>query len=120
MTKFLIVDDDQSMLESITDWIDYQRPDAEYDLAANGLEAIELLRRGHYNLVICDWEMPGLDGLGLFSNMIKLGLNVPFILLTGNTEPANISKIIALGIKHFMPKPFKLTDLDLLIDEALS
>lgn len=120
MTKFLVVDDDESMLESITDWIDYKRPNVEYDAASNGLEALELLRSGQYNLVICDWEMPELDGPGLFSKMVQLGLKLPFILLTGNIDPANIAKITALGIKIHMPKPFKLTELDTVIDEALS
>lgn len=120
MTRLLIVDDDESMLESIIDWIDFKRPDAHYDSASNGLEALELLRNGQYNVVVCDWEMPELDGPGLFSRMVELGFNVPFILLTGNVEPFNIAKITALGIKLYMPKPFKLTELDLLIDQAIS
>lgn len=120
MTRLLVVDDDESMLESITDWIDYKRPDSHYDSAANGLEALELLRTGDYSVVICDWEMPELDGPGLFSRMLELGINVPFILLTGNIEPSSVAKITSIGVKLYMAKPFKLTELDLLIDQAIS
>ena len=66
MYAVLIVDDQRKIREGLRTMIEQmQLPFGTIELAANGLDALERLRAGHFDLVIADIRMPVLDGLGL-------------------------------------------------------
>lgn len=89
--------------------------------AKNGLEALNLLRRKHFDLIICDWNMPVMDGLKLFKEIdadpeLK---NISFIMLTSSSESEKVKVAISLGITSYILKPFNPNTLVKHILEAL-
>jgi CheY-like chemotaxis protein len=53
------------------------------ECAADGAEALELMRRHRYTLVVLDWKMPGKDGLTVLQTMRGNGWNIPVVVVSG-------------------------------------
>ncbi len=74
--------------------------------AENGQEALEILQREKVDLVLSDWMMPKLDGLGL-CEAIKQDerfRSIHFILMTALDQPAQIAEGLTRGADDFLPK----------------
>lgn len=80
----------------------------EVQEAADGIEALERLSSGTFDLVLSDLLMPRMTGLELLSvirrNPSTAGL--PVILLTAQEEESERSKALALGVNDYLLKPF--------------
>jgi CheY-like chemotaxis protein len=108
ITKILVVDDEhymrkvvRSLLMSIGVRTIYEAPD--------GPAGLELIRTLAPDVVILDWEMPGLDGPG-FVRMVRSPTtfplpDVPIIMLTGHGERSRVIEAIKIGINEFLLKP---------------
>jgi len=81
----------------------------EIIVAGNGLEAWEEFNRQPVRLIVSDWKMPGLDGLGLCQK-VRAREKTPytyFILLTAqDTGPENYDLATEAGVDDFLTKPF--------------
>lgn len=92
--------------------------------ARSGSEGLELIRRIRPHAVICDINMPGMNGLEVLRE-VRCGNSgapqaLPFIFLTGVTESEVVRVALELDANAFMPKPFKPADLDLRLHRVLS
>jgi CheY-like chemotaxis protein len=77
--------------------------------AADGPAGLEAIRSVAPDIVIVDWEMPGLDGAG-FVRMVRSPdtfpyPNVPIIMLTGHGERSRVIEAIKIGVNEFLLKP---------------
>ena len=77
----------------------------EVDVAASGLEGLELFGRGKYDLVIIDLKMPGIDGMEVLKNIKKARPAQNVIVMTGYNAPDNITSLSFEG-SEFLEKPF--------------
>ncbi len=78
--------------------------------AANGAEAVELLREWRYDLIVSDWNMAPMDGLELLQHVRsepKLS-NIPFILVTASLSAEAWTGALDHGATDFLLKPFTL------------
>ncbi|GAF01800.1 response regulator [Saccharicrinis fermentans] len=82
------------------------------DIANNGQEALDMIKKCRYDLVIMDLMMPVMDGLQATSEIRKyeegLSYSTPIIGLTANTFDADREKCLAQGMDEYMAKPFEL------------
>lgn len=76
------------------------------DTAENGLEALKILERGPYDLVITDWKMPEMTGEELAEKIREKFPNLPILLLTGYPPETR-----SPAITQIMLKPFTAADL---------
>ena len=67
--KILVVDDEMSIRESLCGWL--QQDGYEVESAADGLKALAMSRETHYDIMLIDVKMPGMDGLGLLKKVRK-------------------------------------------------
>ena len=107
-TKVLVVDDEhymrkvvRTLLMSIGVRTIYEAPD--------GPAGLELIRSVAPDIVIVDWEMPGLDGAA-FVRMVRSPLtfplpDVPIIMLTGHGERSRVMEALQVGVNEFLLKP---------------
>ncbi|MFI4997944.1 MAG: response regulator [Hyphomicrobiales bacterium] len=81
--------------------------------ARNGQEALKLLMTSPVHLVISDFEMPGLDGVGLLQGIRAYAptRHIPFIMLTGRGDKALIERARQFGLNNFVTKPFTVASL---------
>jgi len=116
--RVLIVDDDPISLEILEHAL--IQMGHEVATATNGEEALELLRRGCFRLVISDWVMPKMDGVAL-CHAIRFGDfpgYVYVILLTGHDSPKEKVVGLAAGADDFIGKPFDPEELAVRIATA--
>ena len=78
------------------------------DIANNGLEALNMIKKSKYDLVIMDLMMPVMDGLQATSEIRKyedaLSYSTPIIGLTANTFDADREKCLAQGMDEYIHK----------------
>jgi YesN/AraC family two-component response regulator len=106
--KIVIVDDEHYMRKVVRTMLMGIGVRTIYE-AADGPEGLELIRTMAPDLVIVDWEMPGLDGAG-FVRMVRSPQtfpypDVPIIMLTGHGERSRVIEAIKIGVNEFLLKP---------------
>lgn len=81
----------------------------EFYEVTNGVEAKQLLEVKPIDLIICDWEMPEMNGLEVLKAMrgMEKHKDTPFVMLTGNANADLVNQSILLGISGFVVKPFQ-------------
>ncbi len=79
--------------------------------AVNGREGVEMFRRAPIDIVICDIQMPVMDGLEMAAEVRALAPEMPIILCTAFTETAYLLKAIELGISAYVRKPLDCDEL---------
>lgn len=79
------------------------------DTANDGLEAIEMVKSGHYGAILMDMQMPRMDGLEA-TRQIRLlpnGAQTPIIAMTANAFEEDRRRCMAAGMNDFVTKPVK-------------
>lgn len=117
--KLLIVDDEEHVREGIELSIDWSKHQINQILMAeHGLEALELVREHHPELIICDMSMHIMDGPQFLEKLREEGWSSKVIVLSGYQQ-FNYTRatLLANGIDYLL-KPFKISDLDHAIDKA--
>ncbi len=103
--KALIVDDDAMvrLLASVA----LSRVDLDCEEAADGVEAIERFRRGGFDLMLLDVEMPIMDGITACAKIRRLpgGESMAIVMSTGLDDPRSIERAFDAGATDFITKP---------------
>jgi two-component system chemotaxis response regulator CheY len=107
-TKVLVVDDEHYMRKVVRTLLMSIGVRTIYE-AANGVAGLEAIRNTQPDVVIVDWQMPGLDGAG-FVRMVRSPdtfpfPDVPIIMLTGHGERSRVIEAIQIGVNEFLLKP---------------
>ncbi|MFL6659809.1 MAG: response regulator [Massilia sp.] len=91
-------------------------------LAASGSEAMKLLRAQKIDLVLSDWNMPGMSGIELLAAMRAEPAfeRIPFVMITAEAERRRIEEAIAQGVSDLLVKPYTSARLALSIERAMS
>ncbi len=106
VTRLLIVDDEPLHLQALGDVLGEQG--YAVDLAADAREALELLRRGPYDLLLTDLDMPGLNGLALLREAAMLDPLLVSVMMTGKASVSSAVEAMQAGAIDYIVKPFKL------------
>ena len=102
--RILIVDDSIAIVNSLQSILGISG--FNVDTAYNGSDALRKLQRDHYDLVICDIEMPGISGLEFLSRVREdYDRHLDVILMTGYLEHDYFIEAIRLGASDFIRKP---------------
>ena len=119
--KILVVDDVTSM-RHVTKSILIIAEYTNITQATDGVEALELLQDEIFDLIICDWEMPNMNGLELLIEIKKNEKlkNIPFLMLTSNTEKIKVNVAIKAGATDYVIKPIQPSVLLEKINNCLS
>ena len=115
--KILVVDDEQSICMLLENFLSKYEIHCQKD----GLEALLWLESNLANLIICDIQMPNMDGY-LFLEKLRLsGYNkhTPVIMLSGVESSKERIRCYRLGAQDFLAKPFNPEELEELIKKNL-
>lgn len=115
--KILLVDDDQSILEILTDLMAIFGHD--YVTAQNGMEAIEKLKHNFFDIVLTDMIMPDIDGMELLKHIKKNYPNIKVMVVTGYERAFTYTDVIRAGASDFISKPFNTDELEAKINRLV-
>jgi len=79
--------------------------------AADGFEALDLIRKKPFDIVICDIRMPGMDGLHVMAEARKIWTDMPFIIITGFDKDYSYDQVMEAGAQDYLTKPFTHVEL---------
>jgi excisionase family DNA binding protein len=105
-SRVLVVDDESSIRELLQKTL--ALAEYEVDTAPDGRAALERLRLGHYDLLIADLKMPGMDGLTLIREARRLKADLPVIIITGFSTESSAIEAVNLGVAGYLTKPFRV------------
>lgn len=93
----------------------------DYDLAESGVQAIELIQKNKYDIVLMDIQMPVMDGYEA-ARRIRKNINtvVPIVAMTAHVLPTEKEKCIKAGMNDYISKPLKEAELLGLLKKYLS
>lgn len=102
--KVLVVDDNQ-INQMITRKI-LSKENIQSVVANNGLDAVELVKAGSFDIVLMDIHMPGISGVEATKIIRKFNKNIPILALTAVTLDDYIDEFYEAGFTDIIPKPF--------------
>jgi DNA-binding NtrC family response regulator len=115
--KILIVDDEEIVRYSFRKL--FREPGFEIMEAANGLEAISVIKKELPDLVLMDIEMPGLNGLEAIQRIKSLNPQLPVIIMTAFGTSERVIAAMKYGAYDYLEKPFDVARLKEVILEAI-
>lgn len=108
MSRILIVDDEINIRRVVKEYAEFEG--YEVGEAANGMEAVELVKNNDYDLIVMDIMMPKLDGFSTCKE-IKKYKSIPVIMLSARGEEYDKLFGFELGIDDYVVKPFSPKEL---------
>ncbi len=115
--KILVVDDDKQLADNLVDYLSQ----LGYQAAAayGGRDGLNRFDEGDFQLVITDLKMPEMDGMELLESVKALDRRVVIIVITGYGTIESAVEAIKKGAYDFIPKPFKMEELEVIVNRAL-
>jgi len=117
MSKILLLDDDRDLTEVIGAWLGSENHIIE--IVHDGREGLDRLRVSDFDLVLLDWNLPGLSGLEILRHIRDEGINTPVIMLSVNRTIDEKITGLDIGADDYLPKPFNMKELAARIRSAL-
>ena len=115
--KILVVDDELNMRVVLAAML--KKEGYEVFTAANGQEALKILKEKPISVVATDLKMPGLDGMGLLPKILQYDNAMPVIILTAYGTVASAVDALKKGAFDYITKPFEQDELKTIILKAV-
>ena len=103
MIHLLYVDDEPALLE-LTKMFLERSGDFSVDTEASAQEVISILKNRHYDAIISDYQMPGMNGIEFLQQVRKEGNAIPFIIFTGKGREEIVIEAINNGVDSYIQK----------------
>ena len=115
--KILIVDDEKTIRESVS--LVLNEEGYETELAATGDDALKMLNESDYDVLITDLKMPGMDGMELVKNSLKICPQTSVIIITAHASVESAIEALRMGAFDYILKPFDFDDLILKVQRLI-
>lgn len=115
--NILVVDDEEIVLKSCERILS---PEGyEVDIATSAEDALKLLDKKQFDLIITDIKMPGMDGIEFMKQVRAKNPDVNIIVITGHPSQESIKAALSMRIIDYLPKPFSPTHLIEITNNAI-
>lgn len=114
--SLLIVDDEESVRDSLYNW--FIEDGFKVECAENAKEALSMLEAGHFDIILADIKMPGMDGMEMHRRIRALNPEAIVIIMTAFASVETAVQALKDGAFDYITKPFDPDDLSHLIRNA--
>ncbi|MDI1310376.1 MAG: response regulator transcription factor [Methylotenera sp.] len=104
MKKILLVDDHQIVRQGLRNLIELEKDLQVADEASTGIEALNLIRKNEYDIVILDVTMPQKNGIDTLHDLKHIAPNLPVLILSGYAEEQYALNLMRSGCKGYLSK----------------
>ena len=117
MAKLLVVDDENNLRLVVQK--EMTRQGHEVETASDGEAAWDALEQQDFDVLLCDINMPRLDGIALLRRLRERSQNPPeVIMLTGQATVESAIEAMKLGAYDYLTKPYRITELSALVTQS--
>ncbi|MEM6522930.1 MAG: sigma-54 dependent transcriptional regulator [Bacteroidota bacterium] len=117
MPKVLIIDDEQSIRDTLKEILEYEK--YQVSEAKNGEEGLKLLTAEKFDVALCDIKMPKMDGLEVLEKAVIEGVDTPFIMISAHGTIDTAVDATKKGAFDFIQKPPDLNRLLVTLRNAI-
>ena len=114
--EILVVDDEHTLRESCATLLTSNGYSVE--VCGKGEDALEMLRRRPFDIILADVFMPGTTGLDILAAALEAKPDAIVIMMTGNPSVESSVEALRAGAWDYVPKPFSATHLQIMIGRA--
>lgn len=115
--RILVVDDEQQVCEVLAEALGIMGH--RVDTARDGIEALEKLQNGNFELVVTDIDMPRMDGIELIKHLVQQKSKSDIIAITGHMMKYKYMDVVNAGAADFITKPFSFDELEAKLNRLL-
>lgn len=115
--SILLVEDEENLQEALK--LNLELEDYEVTSAWNGVEALELVQKEHFDLMILDVMLPELDGISVCETIRLQNNDIPILILSAKNSSADRVLGLKKGADDYLTKPFNLEELLLRVSKLL-
>ncbi|MGA2260426.1 MAG: sigma-54 dependent transcriptional regulator [Acidobacteriota bacterium] len=115
--KILVIDDEDYMREIVRQAL--ERAGFMVEEAANGANALEMMRKYPYDVIITDLRLPGVQGEKLLQEALTIFPETIVIIMTGYGNIQTAVDAIRVGAYDYLPKPFQLDEMVMRVEKGL-
>ena len=115
--RILVVDDEIGVRELISDVLHLES--FHVTTASDGLEALGLLRKSDFDLMILDVSMPKMDGFALLEKLREEKNTIPALMLSARNDRSDVTSGLRSGADDYVTKPFGIEELVLRVKSIL-
>jgi two-component system, NtrC family, sensor kinase len=118
--RILVIDDEEAILEMVRETLSQQG--YEVDVARDGESALRRVMQKRYDLALCDWKMPGLNGEQIYERLrtANPALSERLIFITGDVINDKVQAFLRDQNKVCLSKPFSIVEFRAAIGKALA
>lgn len=107
--KILLVEDERMLAEILSDTLSDRN--FGVTLAYDGVQALEIADKEHFDVIVTDIMMPNMDGFTLVKKLRSKGCNTPVLFLTARSATEDLVKGFEIGGNDYLKKPFAIDEL---------
>ncbi len=109
MPKILLVEDNVELCNYLEQW--FRQENIDFETAQTGEAALDFLAKHKFELIILDWDLPGVSGIEICKRYRADGGNSPVLFLTGKGEIDSKEIGLDSGADDYLVKPFEVREL---------
>ncbi len=102
--KILILDDEESFLRTLGDYLKSENYDVE--LSSDARSCLSVVHDERYALIVLDYKMPGMNGIEFLAQLRKISPKLPVIMVSGYMNTPELIQAANLGVSVVLEKPF--------------
>ncbi len=114
--KIAVIDDERTLRESCASVL--QMDGYNVTTIARGEEALEVVSRRRFDVILCDLFMSQVSGLDILKSALALDPGTIVVMMTGNPSVSGSIEALRLGAWDYLPKPFSAPHLQVLVGRA--
>lgn len=115
--SILLVEDEENLQEALK--LNLELEDYEVTSAWNGVEALDIIQKEHFDLMILDVMLPELDGISVVETIRLQNNDIPILILSAKNSSADRVLGLKKGADDYLTKPFNLEELLLRVSKLL-
>jgi len=117
MSEIMVVDDDPNICRNLKEILGDEGH--EVKVVTSGIDALKIIEKNEYDLVLLDLVMPEITGIEVLSEIRRKKPNIQVIMITAFATIENAVEALKLGATDYVSKPFKMNEIQVAVNMAL-